>query len=119
MDVIAGLEVGAKWRGSKVKPIAEAVLLPATLEARPSRLFREPSVLHAELTSSGLLASVTLQGRRRRVEALEGPERLVGQWWSPESVARDYYRVQLEGVGVLWVFKDAADGRFYAHGIFD
>lgn len=119
MDVIAGLEVGAKWRGSKVKAVAEAVLLPTTLEARPSRLFREPSVLHAELTSSGLLASVTLQGRRRRVEAMEGPERLVGQWWSPESVARDYYRVQLEGVGVLWVFKDAADGRFYAHGIFD
>lgn len=119
MDVIAGLEVGARWRTAKEKPVAEPLLLPATLEARPARLFREPAPLHADLTPEGLPAHVTLQGRRRRVEALEGPERLVGQWWSPEAVARDYYRVRLEDVGVLWVFKDAADGRFYAHGVFD
>ena len=106
-------------RPPKAKPVAEAVLLPATLEARPARLFQKPAPLHADLTPDGLLSHVTLQGRRRRVEAIEGPERLVGQWWSPDAVARDYYRVRLEGVGVLWVFKDGADGRFFAHGVFD
>lgn len=119
MDVIAGLEVGARWRAPKAKPVGEPLLLPVTLEARPSRLFQKPAPLHADLSPEGLPAHVTLQGRRRRVEAVEGPERLVGQWWSPEAVARDYYRVRLEGVGVLWVFKDGADGRFYAHGVFD
>ncbi|MBL8917796.1 MAG: DNA polymerase Y family protein [Myxococcaceae bacterium] len=119
MDVIAGLEVGARWRAPKAKPVAEPLLLSATLEARPARLFQKPAPLHADLSPEGLLSHVTLQGRRRRVEAIEGPERLVGQWWSPEAVARDYYRVRLEGVGVLWVFKDGADGRFYAHGVFD
>jgi protein ImuB len=119
MDVIAGLEVGARWRAPKAKPVAEPLLLPVTLEARPARLFQKPAPLHADLSPEGLPAHVTLQGRRRRVEAVEGPERLVGQWWSPEAVARDYYRVRLEGVGVLWVFKDGADGRFYAHGVFD
>lgn len=120
MDVIAGLAVGERWRTSKAKPVAEPLTLAVTLEARPARVFREPTVLHADVSSTtGLPSFVTLQGRRRCVEAIEGPERLVGQWWSPDTVARDYYRVRLEGVGVLWVFKDAADGRFYAHGVFD
>lgn len=120
MDVIAGLAVGDRWRAPKAKPVAEPLMLAVTLESRPSRVFREPTVLHADVSSSsGLPAYVTLQGRRRRVEAIEGPERLVGQWWSPDTVARDYYRLRVEGVGVLWVFKDAADGRFYAHGVFD
>jgi protein ImuB len=120
MDVLAGLTVGERWRAPKAKSVAEPLMLAVTLESRPSRVFREPTVLHADVSSSsGLPASVTLQGRRRRVEAIEGPERLVGQWWSPDPVARDYYRLRLEGIGMLWVFKDAGDGRFYAHGVFD
>ncbi|MCA2980203.1 MAG: hypothetical protein INH37_18185, partial [Myxococcaceae bacterium] len=119
MDVIAGLATGASWRTAKAKAAPQPVLAEVTLEARPPRLFREPAALHADVTSDGAIAFVTLQGRRRRVESMEGPERLVGQWWTPDAVARDYYRVRLEGVGLLWVFKDAADGRFYAHGTFD
>jgi protein ImuB len=119
MDVIAGLEVGAKWRAPKAKPVTAPQISTATLEARPARLFKEPTALHAERTAEGLISYVTLQGRRRKVELMEGPERLVGQWWSPDCSGRDYYRVRLEGVGRLWVFKDAADGRFYAHGVFD
>jgi protein ImuB len=119
MDVIAGLSTGVKWRTAKAKVTPAPVLHEATLQARPPKLFREPVALHADVTSAGTISFVTLQGRRRRVEAMEGPERLVGQWWTPDAVARDYYRVRLEGVGVLWVFKDAADGRFYAHGLFD
>jgi protein ImuB len=119
MDVIAGLSTGARWRTAKAKVTPVPVLHEATLQARPPKLFREPVALHADVTPAGTISFVTLQGRRRRVEAMEGPERLVGQWWTPDAVARDYYRVRLEGVGVLWVFKDAADGRFYAHGLFD
>jgi protein ImuB len=119
MDVIAGLSTGAKWRTAGAKVTPTPVVAEATLQARPAKLFREPAALHADVTAAGTIAFVTLQGRRRRVEAMEGPERLVGQWWSPDAMARDYYRVRLEGVGLLWVFKDAADGRFYAHGIFD
>jgi protein ImuB len=63
--------------------------------------------------------AVTLAGKRRRVESLTGPERLQGGWWSPEPFARDYYRLQLEGVGQLWIFRDGADGAFYAQGVFD
>ena len=51
--------------------------------------------------------------------ALTGPERLCGEWWAPEPYSRDYYRLHLEGLGPLWVFRDASDGRFYLQGFFD
>ncbi len=119
-DVMAGLPTEDEgWRTAGAKPVAEPTFSPTTMEARPVRLFQKPSLLHTDVTPTGLFANVTLQGRRRRVESLEGPERLAGQWWSEDSVARDYYRVQLEGVGLLWVFRDGRDGRFYAQGVFD
>jgi protein ImuB len=119
MDVIDGLAKGASWKRPKTKGVSVPLVLEATWQARPSRVFQKPALLHTSQNADGLLSLVTLQGRHRRVEAIEGPERIVGQWWTTESTARDYYRVRLEGVGVLWVFKNAADGRFYAHGIFD
>ncbi len=87
--------------------------------ARPPRLFREPAVLHVDVAADGALRWVTLLGRRRRVESLAGPERLTGAWWATEPFARDYYRVQVEGVGALWVFRDGRNGGFYVQGMFD
>ena len=107
------------WPKRKAKAQQHGTISLPTQEARPPRLFREPSPLHAELSPEGALLTVTLAGRRRKVEALTGPERLVGSWWSPDPFSRDYYRVQLEGVGQLWVFRDGKDGAFYAQGVFD
>ena len=36
-----------------------------------------------------------------------------------EPFDRDYYRVQLEGLGDCWIYRDGADGRLYLHGFFD
>ena len=107
------------WPKRKAKAEQHGVISLPTLETRPPRLFKEPSRLNAELSTEGVLTSVTLAGRRRRVEALTGPERLVGSWWTPDPFSRDYYRLQLEGVGQLWVFRDGKDGAFYAQGVFD
>lgn len=107
------------WPKRKAKAQQHGTISLPTQEARPPRLFREPSRLHTELSAEGALLTITLAGRRRRVEALTGPERLVGSWWSPDPFSRDYYRVQLEGVGQLWVFRDGKDGAFYAQGVFD
>ena len=86
---------------------------------RPSRLVSRPTPLDAELGPDGALLSARLQGARRRVVALTGPERLSGEWWAPEPYSRDYYRLHLEGLGPVWVFRDARDGRFYLQGFFD
>ncbi|MFZ5439191.1 MAG: Y-family DNA polymerase [Myxococcota bacterium] len=109
----------AKWPRRKAKVEQTGAFDPQALEARPPRLFATPSPLETELTPDGGLAHVVLAGKRRRVESLSGPERLVGAWWSPEPFARDYYRLQLEGVGQLWVYRDGRDGTFYAQGVFD
>lgn len=106
------------WPKRKAKVELRPVLSRPALSTRPPKLFKAPARLAAELTTAGALVWVNVAGRRRRVESVWGPERLVGAWWE-EGYARDYYRVQLEGVGTLWVFRDGQDGAFYAQGVFD
>jgi protein ImuB len=89
------------------------------LKERPSRLLEQPATLDAEVTESGELLAAWLLGRRRRVMAMAGPERLGGEWWAESPYSRDYYRVHFEGLGPAWVFRDARDGRFYLQGLFD
>ncbi len=89
-----------------------------TLLARPSRFFEKATSLDADVGGAGELRSARLLGRRRRVEAVSGPERLRGEWWEA-AYARDYYRVHFEGLGPVWVYRDEKDGRFYLHGMFD
>ena len=100
-------------RGLETAPSGDAK------QERPSRLVPRPTPLDAELGPEGELRSARLQGARRRVVALTGPERLSGEWWAPEPYSRDYYRLHLEGLGPVWVFRDAQDGRFYLQGFFD
>ncbi len=86
---------------------------------RPARLFRAPTKLLGEVSAEGQLVSLTVVGRRRAVQGVWGPERLAGDWWAQDAFARDYFRVQVEGVGLLWVFRDGHDGQLYAQGVFD
>jgi protein ImuB len=117
---LAFLGNAGKWPKRKAKVEQTQMVCWPTASTRPPRLLREPSRLLAELTAAGALLWVNVAGRRRRVESVWGPERLAGAWWEPEGgLARDYYRVQLEGVGLLWVFRDGRDGAFYAQGVFD
>ena len=95
------------------EPVREA------LKERPSRLLEHPATLDAEVAESGELLSAWLLGKRRRVMAMAGPERLGGEWWAQDPYSRDYYRVHFEGLGPAWVFRDARDGRFYLQGLFD
>jgi protein ImuB len=106
------------WPRRKAKVELRPQVNGLVLSTRPPRLFKAPSRLKAELSEAGALQWLDVAGRRRRVESIWGPERLVGAWWE-QGYARDYYRVQVEGVGLLWVFRDGHDGAFYAQGVFD
>lgn len=86
---------------------------------RPPRLFPKPCSLEAEVGPSGQIRAARLLGKRRRATAVAGPERLCGEWWEGEAYRRDYYRVHFEGLGPVWIFRDAEDGRFYLQGMFD
>lgn len=97
-------------RGREV-PIAGEV------PSRPTRLLAVPAPVVAE-GEGGRLTAIRIGGRSRSVLALEGPERLRGEWWS-SPFDRDYYRVRLESLGDCWVYRDGGDGRLYLHGFFD
>lgn len=92
---------------------------PPLAPSRPARLFSSPAALDAEVGHSGELRGARLLGKRRKVIAVDGPERLCGGWWEGTPFDRDYFRVHFEGVGPVWVFRDLKDGRFYLQGLFD
>jgi protein ImuB len=93
--------------------------IPASLRERPSRLLQRPVALEVQVSDGGALLNARVLGRTRKVTQVFGPERLCGDWWGNSPYSRDYYRVQFEGVGALWLFRDAKDGRFYLQGLFD
>jgi protein ImuB len=105
--------------GELLQPVEAAEPVPEALRERPSRMLGSPTTIDVEMTASGELLAARLGGRRRRVMALVGPERLSGDWWDARPYSRDYYRVHFEGLGPAWVFRDARDGRFYLQGLFD
>lgn len=97
--------------GSGDAPVSEAA------PPRPTRLLAAPEPVVAE-GEGGRLTALHVGGRARSVLALDGPERLRGEWWS-SPFDRDYYRVRLESLGDCWVYRDGRDGRLYLHGFFD
>lgn len=68
------------------------------------------------------------RGRRYRVIAGDGPERIHGEWWRSARemwAVRDYFRVEAEGGERFWLFRrgdgvDAPTGdlSWYMHGMF-
>jgi len=103
--------------------------------ARPTRLLSSPAAVVAE-GEGGRVTALRVDGRAREVLAIDGPERLRGEWWAPQGAPkaergfaagadlagpfdRDYYRVRLDGLGDCWVYRDGGDGRLYLHGFFD
>jgi protein ImuB len=96
---------------------AAAPQVPEDAAHRPTRLLPEPELVVAE-GEGGRFTALRVGGRDRVVVSYQGPERLVGEWWS-ERFERDYYRVRLEELGDCWIYRDGADGRLYLHGFFD
>jgi protein ImuB len=84
---------------------------------RPTRLLSAPVRIVAE-GEGGRVTALRVEGCARTVLAIDGPERLRGEWWAG-PFERDYYRVRLDGVGDCWVYRDGRDGRLYLHGFFD
>ncbi len=86
---------------------------------RPTRLLTPPELLASVQTDSdGRLVEFVHENQRRRVVHHWGPERLESGWWRGPSMRRDYYRIQVEAAGWLWIYKELSTGHWYLHGIF-
>ena len=95
--------------------VTEAAADPAPF--RPTRLLAAPRLAVAE-GEGGRITAVRVGPRAWPVLALEGPERISGEWWA-SPFDREYWRVRLDGLGDCWIYRDGADGRLWLHGFFD
>ena len=95
--------------------VTEAAADPAPF--RPTRLLAAPRLAVAE-GEGGRITAIRVGARAWPVLALEGPERISGEWWA-SPFDRAYWRVQLDGLGDCWIYRDGADGRLWLHGFFD
>jgi protein ImuB len=85
-----------------------------------------PLLLHAQpqpievvcVAPNGPPQFVWLDGRRERIVACVGAERIETLWWRGPAVRRDYYRVATESSGQLWLFRRRQDARWFLHGVF-
>jgi protein ImuB len=96
---------------------------------RPARLFDPPEAVETmALLPDHPPLHFTWRGRRHRVVAADGPERIHGEWWrrKGETLAvRDYFRIEDESGHRYWLFR-RGDGeskatgatRWYIHGVF-
>lgn len=96
---------------------------------RPLRLLSPPERVEAVARESGGLepagapAFFRWRGRRHRLCAAEGPERLECEWWLEDAPPRDYYLTEDEKGRRYWLFCErprdpAAPPRWFLHGFF-
>jgi len=99
---------------------------------RPTRLLARPEPIDAvaSLDPGDPGAAPGLfrwRGRRHRICAAEGPERLATEWWRTDGRqdwapgGRDYFRVEDETGARFWIFRIGIRGpaaRWYLHGLF-
>jgi protein ImuB len=89
---------------------ATGLTWPAHLD-RPTRLIDPPEPITATaLVPDSPPIFFVWRSERHRVARADGPERVRGEWWVSDeelSLVRDYYRVETQGGGRYWIFRDA------------
>lgn len=83
---------------------------------RPLRLFRTPEPL---LLKTVPARRVQWRGIELRITRLDRPERIATGWHRDRDVRRDYFRARTERGECLWIFRCAASGRWFMHGLFE
>ena len=81
------------------------------------RLWPRPQPVGVRI-EDGRPGAVTVDGGWRAVRALQGPERLSGDWWE-DHYRREYYRLSTEAGDLLWVFYDPRRRGWFWHGWWD
>lgn len=93
---------------------------PAPSSALTLQLLREPRAVEVE-TVRRRDHEVPVRyhdGAWRRLLESAGPDRLSGGQWD-RSYAREYFRAVTEDGVLIWLFRDAVQGRWFVHGWWD
>ncbi|MCC7281190.1 MAG: DNA polymerase Y family protein [Acetobacteraceae bacterium] len=86
---------------------------------RPVRLFEPPEPVSVlSLLPDGPPRRLCWRNRVIGIARAEGPERIAAEWWrEPDRPARDYWRVEAEGGGRLWLYR-TDPAAWFLHGLF-
>lgn len=105
----------------EASPSSSSSSSPSLVDAaRPSRLLPHPEAVHLGRSDRERAPELVVRGRRLGVTAMDGPERLAGDWWNAGAAfERDYYLVATEEGSRWWIFLDRATGGWHLHGLFD
>ncbi len=116
--------------GSRVAEATEETLAEATDEVRDEadaapipgvlHLLPDPLPLRVRMTE-GRPAEIWGDAGHHELVAVEGPERLSGDWWK-DPYHREYFRVCTEAGGLLWLFREYRPSgafRWWLHGWWD
>ncbi len=94
--------------------------VPAELPPRPLRLTRRPVPLAAvSIQPDGPPLHFEFRGRRHRIAATRGPERIQTGWWRGRIAGRDYYRIETDAGRRFWLFRRLRDSQWFLHGMFE
>lgn len=84
---------------------------------RPSELFVEPEPAQVvALRPDGPVMRVAWSAGNSSILCCIGPERIGPEWWRDSDDTRDYFRVQAESGGWLWLFRTLHAGTWFVHG---
>jgi protein ImuB len=112
-------EQAIEFRSAAASPIASAEW-PA-YRVRPIRLIHPPmSIEVSVLIPGGSPVRFFIGNRQRRIVRLEGPERLMPEWWHDHNSrwsTRDYYRIEDDQGLRFWIFRDSSE-HWFLHGHF-
>jgi protein ImuB len=112
-------EQGARSKEHGIKKKNSMLHAPGSMLPRPLLLYPEPQAIEVTaFAPDGPPQFVWVGGRRERLTAHWGPERIETLWWRGSSVRRDYYRVVTESGAQLWIFCSLTDGTWFLHGLF-
>ena len=108
------MQLGATPATSAPSPASPHPTAPTTAVLR---LLDAPECIEVEVPH-GIPDAVWWRGRRLSLIAVDGPERLSGDWWRADAYARDYWRCTAEQDGELLVYCEGG-AQWYVQGWYD
>lgn len=92
-------------------------------QLRPIHLLPRPEPIQVTTPMSDYAPMFFVyKGRTRKIQRMDGPERIECEWWIKKEWPRDYYRAEDEEGERYWLFRHAQHGmdqsEWFLHGFF-